>query len=71
MDDKLFIPEPWITLQEAAELYKIHPKTLQRWCSEGKIDPQCGKKVKRTWRFNRDFVMRNGIIFREDDDDKK
>jgi predicted site-specific integrase-resolvase len=31
-------PDGWMLLQEAAEAYKIKPRTLTRWCATGKVE---------------------------------
>ena len=39
-----------MTLDEAAEYLRVHPRTLRMKASEGKIP---GAKIGRVWRFHR------------------
>lgn len=39
-----------MTLEEAAEYLRVHPRTLRMKASEGKIP---GAKIGRVWRFHR------------------
>ena len=41
------------TVEEAADFLKIHPKTISKWLSEGKIR---GVKVGREWRIPRSEI---------------
>ena len=40
--------EPLIDSQHAAVLLHVHPKTLQRWASDGVVP---GRKIGRCWYF--------------------
>lgn len=40
--------EPLLETQQAAELLRVHPKTLQKWAREGVVS---GGKIGRIWTF--------------------
>jgi excisionase family DNA binding protein len=40
--------EPLLETPQAAELLKVHPKTLQKWARTGIIP---GSKIGREWKF--------------------
>jgi excisionase family DNA binding protein len=59
--DSLF--EPLLDSNEAAQLLKIHPKTLQRMARRGEIP---GVQIGKLWRFRRSELNEwmEGIITR-------
>jgi len=59
--DSLF--EPLLDSDEAAQLLKIHPKTLQRMARRGEIP---GVQIGKLWRFRRSELngWMEGIITR-------
>lgn len=59
--DSLF--EPLLDSDEAAQLLKIHPKTLQRMARRGEIP---GVQIGKLWRFRRSELnaWMEGIIAR-------
>jgi len=57
--------KPWIGLEAAARLCGVGVSTLRRWCAEGRIDPRCGIKIGKLWRFKGKVVMEEGILLKE------
>jgi len=52
-----------MTLDEAAEYLRVHPRTLRMKASEGKIP---GAKIGRVWRFHREqlesWLLQGGAL---------
>ena len=52
-----------LTLDEAAEYLRVHPRTLRVKASEGQIP---GAKVGRVWRFHRQqlesWLLQGGVL---------
>jgi excisionase family DNA binding protein len=46
----VFAPEPLLDSEQAAAVVKIHPKTLQKFAREGKIE---AVHIGKLWRFRR------------------
>ena len=46
--------DQWYTVEEAADILKVHKDTLRRWLREGKLR---ARKVGKGWRVPRSEVM--------------
>lgn len=59
-----------LTLDEAAEYLRVHPRTLRVKASEGQIP---GAKVGRVWRFHRQqlesWLLQGGVLGPPDEPD--
>lgn len=42
-------------VEEVAEFFRVHPKTISKWLADGKIK---GAKVGREWRIPRSEIKR-------------
>ena len=45
----------FLNVQEVAEIFRRHPRTIYRWLAEGFLH---GKKVKDGWLISRDEIER-------------
>lgn len=48
-------PDLPFTAEEAAKALRVHPKTLKRWLTEGKLK---GVRLGRAWRIPRSEITR-------------
>lgn len=62
---KLARGKSWIGLEEAARLCGVGISTLRRWCAEGRIDPRCGIKMGKGWRFKGAVLLAEGILLKD------
>ena len=46
----------WITTEQVAEATGLSLSTLRKWCAAGAINPLCGRRFGRVWRFKRQVI---------------
>lgn len=61
----------WMTAEEVAEYMRMSITTLRQHLAAGRVHPRCAKKngtkPRARWRFDRDVVVTEGIIYIEDE----
>ena len=55
----------WITTEQVAEATGLSLSTLRKWCAAGAINPLCGRRFGRVWRFKRQVIEDEGVIVDE------
>ena len=56
----------WLNVEEVAEILGISIPTIRRFCAEGGISPECGRKFGHLWRFKKHVIENQGLIFHGD-----
>ncbi len=55
----------WLDMKQVCEITQLSLSTLKRRCAAGEIAPNCGRRFGRVWRFKREVILNEGLIFLE------
>lgn len=58
---------PWVSVNQAAEIIQMTPRFLLGKLAAGEISEKCAKKFGRHWRFNKEVLLEQGLVFVERD----
>lgn len=52
----------FITTEEVSNILGISKKTIYKLGTEGRINPKCGQKYGKYWRFRKSLVLNNQLL---------
>jgi hypothetical protein len=60
------VEKQWLTVTEVSKILQLSEVTIRRFCAMRLIDPKCGKKMGRQWRFKRNVIVDDGLLLRSE-----
>lgn len=54
--------EEFLNVQQVAELMAMSEKSIYNLCASRRINPQCGRKFGKHWRFKKSEVLAMNLL---------